>query len=71
MVVKDLHEGRLVAPYRVALESKARFRFLCRPGTENRPQIAAFRDWMLREVDKTASVHDTLDIIPVEEVPPA
>lgn len=70
MVVKDLHEGRLVAPYRVALESKARFRFLCRPGTENRPQIAAFRDWMLREVDKTASVHDTLDIIPVEEVPP-
>lgn len=71
MVVKELHEGRLVAPYGVALETKARFRFLCREGAENRPQIVAFRDWMLAEIQKTASVHAQLQIIPVEDVPPA
>ena len=71
MVVKDLHEGRLVAPYKVAIESKAHFRFLCREGTQNRPQIVAFRDWILAEIRKTASVHDQLNIIPVEDVPPA
>ncbi|MCW9043294.1 MAG: transcriptional regulator GcvA [Pseudopelagicola sp.] len=69
MVIKDLHEGRLVAPYGIALESKAHFRFLCRLGTENRPQIAAFREWILAEIDKTASVHDHLTIIPVEDIP--
>jgi len=71
MVVKELHEGRLVAPYGLALETKARFRFLCREGAENRPQIVAFRDWMLAEIQKTASVHAQLQIIPVEDVPPA
>jgi LysR family glycine cleavage system transcriptional activator len=71
MVVKELHEGRLVAPFGVALETKARFRFLCRKGMENRPQIAAFRDWILAEIEKTASVHAKLHIIPVEDVPPA
>ncbi|MBR9842590.1 MAG: transcriptional regulator GcvA [Rhodobacteraceae bacterium] len=69
IVVKELHEGRLVAPYKIAIESKAHFRFLCRLGTENRPQIAAFRDWILAEIDKTASVHDQLTIIPVEDIP--
>lgn len=69
MVVKDLHEGRLVAPYKIAIESKAHFRFLCRLGTEGRPQIAAFREWILAEIDKTASVHDQLTLIPVEDIP--
>ncbi|MDV4145041.1 transcriptional regulator GcvA [Shimia sp. FJ5] len=69
MVVKDLHEGRLVAPYKIAIESKAHFRFLCRLGTEDRPQIAAFREWILAEIDKTASVHDQLTLIPVEDIP--
>ncbi|WP_319826213.1 transcriptional regulator GcvA [Thalassovita sp.] len=71
MVVKDIHEGRLVAPYKIALETKARFRFLCREGTENRPQIAAFRDWMVAEIRKTAAVHGQLTLIPVEDVAPA
>ena len=69
LVIKDLHEGRLVAPYKLALESQARFRFLCPKGNENRPQIKAFRDWMLAEIDKTASVTQTLTIVAVEEVP--
>jgi len=69
MVVKDLSEGTLVAPYGVALESKARFRFLCQKGAETRPQIAAFRDWVLAEIEKTAYVSEALTVIPVEDVP--
>lgn len=68
MVIKDIFEGRLVAPYGVALGTKAQFRFLCRNGTENRPQITAFRNWILAEIAKTTSVHQQLRIIPVEEV---
>lgn len=68
MVIKDLHEGRLVAPYKLAIVSKARFRFLCASGAEIRPEIEAFRDWMLSEIDKTASFSDSLTIIPVEDL---
>ncbi|MDK3016966.1 transcriptional regulator GcvA [Pseudodonghicola flavimaris] len=71
LVIKDLAEGRLVAPYGVALTTTAHFRFLCQTGAETRPQIRAFRDWMLHEVRKTASVSETLTLIPAESVPPA
>lgn len=70
MIVKDLTEGRLVAPFKVAIESQARFRFICLPGAETRPQIAAFRDWFLAEIEKTAHISDDFTIIPVEDIPP-
>ncbi|QBF30413.1 transcriptional regulator GcvA [Thalassococcus sp. S3] len=69
LVVKDLYEGRLIAPYKLALSTKAHFRFLCPKGAENRPHIKAFRDWIIAEIDKTASVSKQLQIIPVEDVP--
>lgn len=70
LVIKDLAEGRLVAPYGVALGTDAHFRFLCPEGSQNRPQIAAFRDWVLDEINKTAAVADTLTIIPADTIPP-
>lgn len=70
LVIKDLSEGRLVAPYKTALSTKAHFRFLCQKGAEERPQIRAFRDWMQREIAKLAPFNDTLTIVPVEDVPP-
>ncbi len=70
LVVKDLAEGRLVAPFKIALKTKAHFRFLCAKGSETRPQIAALRDWMLAEIAKTAAVTEALTIIPVEDVAP-
>jgi len=66
LVVKDLMDGRLVAPYGVALNSGARFRFLCREGSEGRPQIVAFLAWMEQEIEKGRSVTDALD---VREIP--
>lgn len=69
LVVKDIHEGRLVAPYRQAIELPARFRFVCQAGAENRPHIAAFRQWILSEVSKTSSVTDSLDITHIKDIP--
>ncbi|WP_170474891.1 transcriptional regulator GcvA [Ruegeria arenilitoris] len=68
MIIKDLSEGRLVAPFKTAIETQARFRFLCLPGAETRPQISAFRDWFLSEIEKTAHISDDFEIIPVEKV---
>jgi LysR family glycine cleavage system transcriptional activator len=70
MVVRALQAGTLVAPYKTALLSQARFRFLCQKGTEDRPQIKAFREWMLRELEKTAPVSDSLTFVPIEDLLP-
>ncbi|WP_317056816.1 transcriptional regulator GcvA [Roseovarius rhodophyticola] len=65
LVIKDLMDGRLVAPYKVALSTGARFRFLCRKGSEDKPQIKAFRDWMLAEIDKGRPSSDQMKILPL------
>ncbi|GGH35276.1 transcriptional regulator, LysR family [Cribrihabitans marinus] len=65
MILKDLEEGRLVAPFKLAIETDARFRFLCLKGAETRPQIAAFRDWFLAEIDRTAHLSDGFTVVPV------
>lgn len=69
MIIKDLEEGRLVAPFKVAIETQARFRFLCLKGAENRPQIKAFRDWFVSEIEKNAHLSEAFTIIPVEDIP--
>ena len=56
LVIKDLADGRLVAPYPFALPVNGRFRFLCPEGAETRPQIAAFRAWMINETAKTSDI---------------
>lgn len=71
LVAKDLDEGKLVAPYRIALRTKARFRFLCLEAAQQRPQVRAFRDWIIEEIEKSAHICDTMTIIPVEDVPAA
>ncbi|MFK7836414.1 MAG: transcriptional regulator GcvA [Sulfitobacter sp.] len=69
LVIKDLAEGRLVAPYGKALNTGARFRFLCPEGAETRPQVAAFRDWILREIAKTAHIADAFEVVDLPEAP--
>jgi len=63
LVIKDLAEGRLVAPFPTALTTTAGFSFLCLKGMEKRPQIAMFRDWILAEIEKTAHVSETINVI--------
>jgi len=63
LVVKDIHDGRLVAPFRTALVTQGRFRFVCPEGTQDRPQVKAFREWMLREINKTTYITDDIRLI--------
>ena len=51
---RALREGRLVAPFPLALTTDAHFRFLCPKGSEDRPQVAAFLAWVQEEVASLA-----------------
>lgn len=68
IILKDVQEGRLVAPFKVAIETSARFHFLCRKGAETQPAIAFFRDWFLAEIEKTAHFSDDFEIIKAEDL---
>ena len=70
LVVKDLYEGRLVAPYGIALSTEAHFRFVCPKGAETRPHISALRDWILTEIEKTAAISDALTLVAAQDVAP-
>lgn len=63
LVIKDLADGRLVAPYPFALPVNGRFRFLCPQGAETRPQIAAFSNWILNEINKTSHIADAMTML--------
>ncbi|MEP3334151.1 transcriptional regulator GcvA [Sedimentitalea sp.] len=71
LVVKDLHEGRLVAPYGLAITLDAHFRFLCSEGLQERPHIKAFRKWIWSEIEKTAEVSEWLHFVAAKDLPPA
>ncbi len=68
LVVKDLSEGRLVAPYGVALTPQAHFRFVCLDGAQDRPQVKAFLAWMLQEVDKLQQVSSKLKLVDARSI---
>ena len=70
LVVKDMDDGRLVAPFPTALDTGVRFRFLCAQGAETRPQIAAFRDWIIAEIDKTSHITAALTRLPSKDYQP-
>ena len=45
-----LKTGALATPFDLALTHSAHYRLVCAPGTETRPNIARFRDWIHGEV---------------------
>lgn len=71
LVVKDIHEGRLVAPYGLAITLDAQFRFLCPEGLQERPHVRAFRKWIWSEIEKTAEVSERLNFVAVKDIPSA
>ena len=68
MIIKDVMEQRLATPFKVAIETDARFRFLCRKGAETRSEVAAFCDWFIAEIEKTAHFSDDFKIVPVSSL---
>jgi len=49
LALDDLRSGRLVAPFTIELPTGRAFYFVCPKGTESRPKVKAFHDWLLQE----------------------
>lgn len=65
---KALIEGRLVAPFPVALTTTAHFRFICAEGAQTRPQVAAFLDWVMTEAGSLAALEDGRRFVAASEI---
>lgn len=57
---RDVEQGNLVMPIPVALQSDAQVYFLCQPGSEDRPEIALFRDWVQAEYEQSAHIGEPM-----------
>jgi LysR family glycine cleavage system transcriptional activator len=67
---KDIVEGRLVAPFQTALTTTAKFLFLCPIGHEKRPNIAAFKSWVLAQSDPIKTFGQDRNFIAAADIPP-
>jgi LysR family glycine cleavage system transcriptional activator len=48
----DLRTGRLIAPFDLTIDTGRGFHFVCPRGSESRPKVRAFRDWLQAERDR-------------------
>ena len=58
MLETELATGSLVAPLDIELINDSAFYLVYPTSYEERPKVAAFRDWLLSEIGETASPHD-------------
>ncbi len=65
---RDLREGRLVAPYTIALTTQARYSFVCPEGTQNRPQVRAYLEWLEAEISSLKAYRDGMTFVDAAEV---
>lgn len=67
---KALREGRLVAPFSLALRTDANYRFLCRTGAETKAPVKPFMEWLLSEVTSITALAEGRDFIDAADVAP-
>jgi LysR family glycine cleavage system transcriptional activator len=60
----DLRVGRLVAPFNLVVPTQRAFWLVCPEGTETRPKVKAFRDWVRAEFDKMIVDCETVGLPP-------
>lgn len=66
LMARDITEGRLVAPFKTGICTQASFRFLCPLGNEKRPEIAAFRNWVIEESRSAESLRSGRNIVELD-----
>ncbi len=52
LAAADLAAGRLVKPFNISLPATFAYYLVCSEATAERPKIAAFRDWLLAEMER-------------------
>ncbi|MCB1336982.1 MAG: transcriptional regulator GcvA [Maritimibacter sp.] len=61
-------DGALVAPYDVALTTEAHYRLLAKSGADQRPEIRAFIDWIVGEIEGARPAAPDFRYVPAAEV---
>jgi len=67
LAARAIESGRLVAPFNPAIVLEPQFRFICPEGHENRPHIAAFEAWVLKEMKQTELLEEGRTLVPAVE----
>ena len=70
LATRALEQGQLVAPYDIGLISPAQFRFVCPKGMEKRPQVAAFEEWIFREIGTSRVFEAGRKLVDIAPSPP-
>lgn len=65
---KDLREGRLVMPYKIGLTTDAHYSFVCPLGSDARPQVQIFREWIERETSTLKDFQNGITFVSAAEV---
>ena len=55
LVADDIGAGRLVKPFDLELPTQAAYYLVCLEGTQDRPKVKAFCDWVMAEVAREAA----------------
>jgi LysR family glycine cleavage system transcriptional activator len=61
----ELRQGLLVAPFDLAIDPEAHFRFVCPAGAETRPSTELFRAWLREEIEAAPDPLPHLRVITV------
>jgi LysR family glycine cleavage system transcriptional activator len=68
MAEAELRQGRLAAPFDLAIDPEAHFHFVCPAGAETRPAMAAFRGWLRAEVEAAPDPAPALRVVRVDRL---
>ncbi|KAA5604203.1 transcriptional regulator GcvA [Roseospira marina] len=69
LVADELADGRLIAPFDLAIESNFVYWFLCRPDRLESPRVQAFRDWVRRQTATASLIRPVSRIVSAKEAP--
>lgn len=65
-----LRDGRLVMPFPIAITTQAHYRILCPEGSEAKPQIRAFLDWISEAMAEMDVAPEHMRFVSAEDVAP-
>jgi LysR family glycine cleavage system transcriptional activator len=69
LIADELAEGRLVAPFDLAIESNFAYWFVCAPDRLEGPRVQAFRAWVRRQTEAACLTRPVSRVVPAEEAP--
>ena len=52
MIARELEQGTLVSLFDARVTAPARYLLVTAPGSRGKPQVRAFRDWVLQEAKR-------------------